>query len=178
MRSRGVWRFRGRSRVSSVRFIILHPHSPCGEILVAFADVVDFANRYPVCALATMEGTQPRVRYFLLWYADMNGFYFHTGKKKKVYRQLRDNPRVELCFYDFMPAEQGGGTMLRVTGEVEFLDDAGLRERLLEQRPFLREPGVDPAEYLAIFRVGRGEAWFWTMADNLHEDAIPHWSFP
>jgi pyridoxamine 5'-phosphate oxidase len=145
---------------------------------MSFPDVVDFANRNPIFALATAEGDQPRVRYFLLWYADMDGFYFHTGKKKHVYRQLRANPKVELCCYDFNPAEQGGGTMLRVTGEVEFLDDAKLRERLLKERPFLKELGDEPAGYLAIFRVGRGEAWFWTMADNLREDAIPRWTFP
>ena len=145
---------------------------------MSFTDVVDFANRNPVCAFATVEGDQPRVRYFLMWYADEDGFYFHTGTAKHVYRQLRANPKVELCFYNFLPAEAGGGTMLRVTGEVEFLDDAALRDCLLEQRPFLKALGDDPAEYLAILRVGRGEAWFWTMADNLREDAIPRWAFP
>lgn len=145
---------------------------------MSFADVIDFANRNPVCALATAEGDQPRVRYFLLWYADTEGFYFHTGTAKQVYAQLQANPKVELCFYDFLPAEAGGGTMLRVTGEAEFLDDAEMRDCLLEQRPFLKALGDDPAEYLAIFRVGRGEAWFWTMADNLREDAIPRWTFP
>ncbi|MDG6257913.1 MAG: pyridoxamine 5'-phosphate oxidase family protein [Methanomicrobiaceae archaeon] len=145
---------------------------------MSFADVVDFANRNPVCAFATADGDQPRVRYFLMWYADKDGFYFHTATLKQVYGQLLTNPKVELAFYDFNPPEQGGGTMLRVTGEVEFLEDAHLRNCLLEQRPFLKELGDDPAEYLAVMRVGRGEAWFWTMADNLHEDAIPRHKFP
>jgi pyridoxamine 5'-phosphate oxidase len=33
-------------------------------------DCIEFANKNPVCWLATAEGDQPRVRGFLLWYTD------------------------------------------------------------------------------------------------------------
>ena len=59
-----------------------------------------------------------------MWYADESGFYFHTGTMKLIYRQLKQNPKVEACF--FHPAKNGR-VMMRVAGTVEFLDDSELR---------------------------------------------------
>jgi uncharacterized pyridoxamine 5'-phosphate oxidase family protein len=49
--------------------------------------------------LATMDGDQPRVRVFLMWFADESGFYFHTGVAKRVCQQLRRNPKIEICLF-------------------------------------------------------------------------------
>ena len=148
-----------------------------GEKALSFEECAVFANQHPVCAVATVDGDQPRVRYFLMWYADGTGFYFHTGKMKQIYRQLQQNPKVELCFYDPTPPEQGGGKMLRVTGRVEWKREQALVNRLLAERPWIRSLGTDIDQFLAIFRVKGGEAWFWTMADNLKEDRIPRYEF-
>jgi hypothetical protein len=56
---------------------------------------------------------------------------------------------------------------------VAFLDDPKLKERLLEERPFLRPT----AENIAIFRVEKGEAWFWTFSDSGRESTIERISF-
>ncbi len=136
-------------------------------------DCIKFANENPVCYIATEEGDQPRVRAFLMWFADESGFYFHTGSPKNVFKQLSRNPKVEICFntpkFD---------RMMRVTGEIEFLDNSDLRSRLLAERPFLKiyvKSADDPL--LAIFRIPRGEAWFWTMAENLRETEVPRVRF-
>jgi pyridoxamine 5'-phosphate oxidase len=130
--------------------------------------VTEFANANPVAYVATVEGDQPRVRAFAMWYADETGFYFHTGSTKDVCRQLQANPKVELCFYD--PGDgQGAGRQLRVEGTAEFLDDPSLPERLYEARPWLRAITGEGDVRLAIFRVAHGAAWFWTMAVNLRE---------
>jgi len=55
--------------------------------------------------------------------------------------------------------------MMRASGTVTFLDDADLKRRLLDERPFLRSV----AENVAIFHVHNGEARFWTWEDNLRE---------
>ncbi len=128
---------------------------------------------HPACYLATVEKDQPRVRGFLMWFADETGFYFHTASTKGVYRQLRENPRVEICFHaPGIPPDPG--RMMRVAGTVEFLEDIPLKNVLLEERPFLKKIGTgrpdDPL--LAVFRVGRGEAYFWSMEDNLRESAV------
>lgn len=50
--------------------------------------------------------------------------------------------------------------VMRASGAVTFLDDPKLKERFLEERPFLRPN----AENIVIFRVEKGDAWFWTFA--------------
>jgi uncharacterized pyridoxamine 5'-phosphate oxidase family protein len=63
--------------------------------------------------------------------------------------------------------------MMRVTGKVEFVDDARLKARLLEERPFLKAIVKGPSDpMLAVFRIHEGEAHFWSMADNLREADI------
>jgi pyridoxamine 5'-phosphate oxidase len=142
-----------------------------------FRDCLKFASDNPVSFIATMDREMPRVRAFLMWFADESGFYYHTGTAKSVYMQLKNNPNVEVCFY------RAGGdmmarNMMRVAGEVEFLDDTNLCARLLEERPFLKALMKSPSDpVLAIFRIPKGEAWFWSMAENMREAEIPRIKF-
>jgi len=140
-----------------------------------FSECVKFANENPVTYIATMDGDQPRVRAFVMWFADATGFYYHTGTPKAVWRQLTKNPKVELCFY----APGDVNTMMRVAGAVEFLDDAALKERLVGDRPWLLQIGISgPADpKLAVFRVAHGEAYFWTMEHNMREADAPRVRF-
>mgnify|MGYP001823707603 CR=1 FL=1 len=130
-------------------------------------ECIRFATEHPVCSLATVDGDQPRVRAFLLWRANEDGFYFETFNPKDVYEQLKNNPKVEICFFNNEPDLEKAKTM-RLTGEVEFLDDPDLKQHLLADWPFLQ----DAEPVLEIFRVYSGEAFFWTMADVLKEKAI------
>jgi uncharacterized pyridoxamine 5'-phosphate oxidase family protein len=140
------------------------------------ADCVKFANENPVTYIATVEGNQPRVRAFAMWFADKTGFYYHTGTPKAVCRQLKENPKAELCFYK--PGE-GAGTMMRVAGKVEFIEDAVLEKRLFQDRPWVKDlmTAAPKDTRLAIFRIAHGEAYFWTMADNMREGDVPRIPF-
>ena len=130
-----------------------------------FKDCVSFANDVRVCYLATNDHGQPRVRALGMWYADETGFYLQTATMKDMYRQLQADPRVELCFYK--PGE-ASGRMMRVEGRIEFLDDPALKRKCIEDRPFLKSFGLTPeSPELIIFRLGKGQAYFWTMQDNL-----------
>jgi len=129
-------------------------------------DCIEFANANPVCHLATVEGTQPRVRVLQFWFADATGFYFQTGEVKEIAPQLRANPRAEACFYNADATMNA--TVLRVAGSVEFLTTREWKERALEERPFLRAMGMTAdGDQLVLFRIAHGEARYWTMADNL-----------
>jgi pyridoxamine 5'-phosphate oxidase len=136
-------------------------------------DIYEFANLNPICYLATAEGKQPRVRPFTMWYAGDKGFYFFTSTQKDVYKQLRINPRCEICFY----ATQSG-VMLRASGETEFIDDIKVKSKLLDKQPYIKQIVDGPEDpTLAIFRVQNGEAYFWTIADNGKEDQAPRFKF-
>lgn len=130
-------------------------------------ECINFAIEHPVCSLATMDGDQPRVRMFLLWRANEDGFYFETFSPKDVCEQLKNNPKVEICFFNNESDLEKAKTM-RLTGEVEFLDDPDLKKQLLADWPFLQ----DAEPVLEIFRVHSGEVFFWTMADILKEKEI------
>lgn len=128
-------------------------------------DCIDFSNQNPICYLATAEDDQPHVRALGSWFADETGFYFQTGSAKEFPGQLRKNPKAEICIYKH---EGMLGTMLRISGKVEFLNDPVLKKRVLHERPFLKSFGltVDSPE-LIIFRIAHGEAHFWTMETNM-----------
>ncbi|MGV8058033.1 MAG: pyridoxamine 5'-phosphate oxidase family protein [Smithellaceae bacterium] len=130
-----------------------------------FEDCVKFAVKNPVAWLATADGDQPRVRGLGLWFADQSGFYFQTVGMKDICKQLQANPKVELAFY-----QAGGmaGTMLRVTGSIEFLTDPELKKKVLEDRPFLKSFRLTAdSPLLTIFRISKGEAYFWTMETDI-----------
>jgi len=137
-----------------------------------FKECTDFANANQSCWLATTDGDQPHVRGFMMWFADESGFYFHTGASKSVCQQLKVNPKIEVCF--FVPDPQGVGRMMRVAGEVEFIDDVPLKTALLADRPFLKEigSGMPDDPLLAVFRIARGEVHFWSMEYNMRESEI------
>jgi pyridoxamine 5'-phosphate oxidase len=133
------------------------------------SDCLAFANEHPVCYLATDEGDQPRVRALLMWFADERGFYFMTLSPKSLSRQLHANPKVEICFYNGA-AELPEARMMRVAGEVEFVDDAGLTHRVAEERGALEGIIGRPLEPVTeVFRLRTGNARFWGLGDIMKE---------
>lgn len=127
-------------------------------------DCVDFANRVKNCSMATAGGDgQPEVRMMGLWFADKTGFYFQAWTFKDVCKQLKENPKTEICFYK--TGKEDPYSVMRLRGEVEFIEDASLKERLWQDRQFLKGMGAkgpdDPR--LAIFRLSHGQASFWPL---------------
>jgi pyridoxamine 5'-phosphate oxidase len=132
-------------------------------------DCTMFATEHPICFLATENGGQPRVRPLLLWFADERGFYFMTMNPKGLSEQLHHEPRVEVCFYNGA-CELPEARSMRVTGAVEFLDDAELVHRVSEERAALEGLIGRPLEPIAeVFRIASGEARFWALTDVLKE---------
>jgi pyridoxamine 5'-phosphate oxidase len=124
-----------------------------------------FATENPVSYFATTEGKQPRVRGLLLWFADKTGLYYNIGAMKDLYKQLQVNPKVEVCFFN--PKSKSMDQM-RVTGQVEFLNDLALKKKLCEARPFLKQMGLTPeSPDLILFRVAKCQAHFWTIETNM-----------
>jgi pyridoxamine 5'-phosphate oxidase len=133
-------------------------------------DCIKFSNENPICYLATAEKDQPRVRALGFWFADETGFYFQTSSIKEFPHQLKKNPKTEVCFYKH---EGMIGSMLRISGEVEFIDDANLIERVLKDRPFLKSFGLTvDSPTIILFKIAHGQAHLWTMNNNLKPKEI------
>lgn len=137
-------------------------------------EYAQFANDNPTCYLATVDGDQPRVRAIGMWFADETGFYFQSQTTKAVVKQLEKNNKLEayFCTRDFSKA-------MRVSGKVKFIDDVALRTRCIKERPNVKNYGItDPNDpLLAVLHLYTGEAYFWTMADNMKEADIPRVKF-
>jgi len=137
-----------------------------------FDDCVTFASQNPICYVATEDGEQPRVRPLLLWFADPRGFYFMTMSPKRFSAQLHENPKVEVCFYNGA-TELPDAKMMRLTGAVEFVDDAELVKKVSEERAALEGIIGKQLEPIAeVFRIASGEARFWTLMDILKEPEL------
>ncbi len=128
-------------------------------------ECIEFATQYPAASIATVDGDQPRLRVFMLWRADETGFYFQTCSYKEVCEQLVANAKAEICFFN-AASDLAEIKTLRVTGQVEVLDDQSLKQQLLDDWPFMVpvHKSADNPEYV-LFRIAHGEAHFWSMAD-------------
>ena len=140
-------------------------------------ECISFATEHPICYLASEDGDQARVRALLMWFADERGFYFMTMSPKRFSEQLHQNPKVEVCFYNGA-SELPDAKMLRVTGAVEFVDDADLARKAAQERSALEDIIGAPLEPITeVFRIGSGEARFWTLMDILKERELETVSF-
>lgn len=94
-------------------------------------EVIEFLQKYHTFYLATVDGDQPRVRPFGAL-AVINGkLYTQTGKVKDVAKQLKANPKAEICCF-------GDGKWLRIKCELIWDDSYDTLHALLEQNPGLR----------------------------------------
>jgi len=156
------------------RFYIKQSRIVSKERKMNLKEYADFANENRSCFLATTEGDQPRVRCLNMWFADETGFYFQAQTVKALCRQLQKNPKIEVCF-----AAKDFSRIMRVAGEVKFIDDLAMRKKCIEDRPFVKNFGITEPDnpLLAVFHLHTGEAYFWTFADSMKEDKIPRVKF-
>lgn len=93
--------------------------------------VCEFLKNAEVYYLATVEGDQPRVRPFGTAHIFEGRLYIQTGKIKPVSRQLKVNPKAEICAFK-------DGKWLRVAGELIEDDREEARRSMLDAYPNLR----------------------------------------
>lgn len=135
-------------------------------------EIIEFTNQNPAAWVATSADGQPHVRAMAMWFADKTGFFFHTGSQKRLYTQLKDNPKIEAGF--MQPGEMGTMQMVRITGNIEVINDPVLQKKLFEDRPWLNAIfEAYPNDKIFMFRIAHGEAQYWDMSRNCQEKNIP-----
>ena len=93
--------------------------------------VLKFLDEAQTYYLATVEGDQPRVRPFgtALIYKDK--LYIQTGKIKPVSKQLKANPKAEICAFK-------DGKWVRISGELIEDETREVKTLMLDKMPELR----------------------------------------
>lgn len=95
-------------------------------------DVYDFLQECGVFYLTTVDGDKPACRPVSFHMVVDDVEYFGVGKHKAVYRQLIENPNVEIIGVK-------GSDWVRIKGTVSFGDDPALFAKAVEAMPFLAD---------------------------------------
>ena len=94
-------------------------------------EVQDFLKECGVYYLATIDDDTPRVRPFGTIDIFEDKLYIQTGKSKDVYKQIINNPIVEICAFK-------EGKWLRLTGKLIPDDRKEAKKHMLDNYPELR----------------------------------------
>jgi uncharacterized pyridoxamine 5'-phosphate oxidase family protein len=95
-------------------------------------EVLKFLQEAKVFYLATVEGSQPRVRPMGFSMVYNNRLYFATNNTKEMYKQMKADSKIEICAFG------PGGKWLRAWGKVVFDNEAATQEKALEVAPNLK----------------------------------------
>jgi uncharacterized pyridoxamine 5'-phosphate oxidase family protein len=98
---------------------------------ICMKEVYDFLKKCGTYYLATVEGDQPRVRPFGTVDIFENRLYIQTGKVKNVSKQIRANPKIEICAFN-------GDKWIRVQATAVEDDRREPKLHMLESYPELK----------------------------------------
>jgi uncharacterized pyridoxamine 5'-phosphate oxidase family protein len=128
-------------------------------------EIIDFLQESKMFFLATAEADQPRVRPmgFVMEY---NGkLCFCTNNTKKMFAQMKANPKIEIC-------ASCGPKWLRITGTVAFCPEKTAKEKALEISPRLRNVYKADDGIFEIFYFEQAKAVFADMQGGGKEITI------
>ena len=94
-------------------------------------EACEFLKNCGVYYLATVENNTPRVRPFGTAEIFEDKLYIQTGKKKDVYKQIINNPIVEISAFN-------NGKWIRINGKLVEDDRVEAKKDMLDKNPNLR----------------------------------------
>lgn len=126
-------------------------------------EILKFLEEAKYFFFATCENGQPRVRPFGFFMEYEGKLYIGMGDYKPSYRQLKANPKFELCAYN-----EAKALWLRLSGTAVYDGRPEVNEAAFTKIPFLRGKYTKPnGPRHAPFWVKDGTAVFQDMADNV-----------
>ena len=125
--------------------------------------IVNILNQSKVFFFATTEGNQPRVRPYNATVEFEDKVYFYTNNHTRAFRQISDNPFVELC------AMISEDRWLRVNGKVVYDYRPEVKQAMLEAHPELRSMYSVDDKIFEVFYLSNMQA---TIHSNHSEPEI------
>ena len=114
-------------------------------------EVQEFLKECGIYYLATVEGDQARVRPFGTAEIFEDHLYIQTGKKKDVFKQIENNPKVEICGFK-------DGKWIRVSGKLVLDDRVEAKKDMLDKNPNLRNMYDENDDNTAVLYFESGKA--------------------
>lgn len=135
----------------SIDYLLSDEAQEVPEQSVAFSakEACKFIRECGYFFLATCVEKQPKLRPMGMIYGKDAALFIATDKRKNVYRELVDNPQVELASYSLSSRK-----WIRITGKMQVDSSVKIKEEMAEMYPMIRQEYVGEEEaYLAIFKL-------------------------
>ena len=106
---------------------------------------LDFLSSHNEIAFATCEGNLPKLRMFQIMKQENNLLYFATSAKKAVWKELKQNPNVEVLAY-------ADNISVRCSGMVNFDVEDDVKRWIYDNNPVLSRlySSYDQLEYFCL----------------------------
>ncbi|WP_350022344.1 pyridoxamine 5'-phosphate oxidase family protein [Turicibacter sanguinis] len=111
--------------------------------------------------LSTVSKGLPDARPFQFQFIEDGKLIFATSSTKTVYEQLLDNPFIAYT------TQTDDGTVVRIYGEVKFIDDLHIKEKILLQQPQMKlmfQSSENPM--MKVFYLDHGKATVCNLKSN------------
>lgn len=126
------------------------------------AKVCEFLDKAKVFYFLTTDGDQPKGRPFGFHMLVEDKLYFGCGTFKKVFKQLSENPKVEVLAVN-------GGEFLRYDGEAVIVKDDELLQKVREVMPQIMALYDKNGWEMGLFYLKNGHAEIRGMMDLKEE---------
>jgi uncharacterized pyridoxamine 5'-phosphate oxidase family protein len=124
--------------------------------------VNEFLDKAHIFYFLTTDGDQPRGRPFGLRILDGDRLYFGCGTFKNVFKQLTDNPKVEVLAL-------AGGEFMRYDGIATVVKDPAVLDMVRKARPEIMEMYDKNGWEMGVFYLENAHAEFRTMMELKEE---------
>ena len=124
--------------------------------------VSEFLNKAQIYYFLTTDGDQPKGRPFGFHLLEDDKVYFGTGTFKNVFRQLTENPKVEIL-------AMAGNEFMRYDGTVKIVKDDALLAKVREAIPQIMAMYDKNGWEMGLFYLENGHAEIRGMMDLKEE---------
>jgi len=116
--------------------------------------IYDFLHEAKRFFVATVDKDKPRVRPFGSYMIYDGKLYFSTADTKPFWRQIIENPNIEICACD------GEGGWLRIEAKANPDRRKVVKEAMLRQNPRLQQIYEAHGKHVALFYITNATAAF------------------
>ena len=105
----------------------------------------DFLRENKDVAFGTVENNRPNLRVFQVMLIKGHTLYFATSPRKEVYRQLTENPAVEIL-------GMKGNISVRMSGDIQFDVPVDIQKEIYDTNAILSDlyPSYDAMVYCSL----------------------------
>lgn len=126
--------------------------------------VAAFLSKAGVFYVGTTEENQPKIRAFSWYHYDeeKDQIVFSTGTFKNVFRQMQENPKIEIFALI-------GGYFMRYDGTFKYLDDDSIRKQVGQDSPGMKKTYQENGWTFAPFCLENGHVEIRYSLDPVEE---------